>query len=393
MPENNPPATAVSTGNASPAGDRTSASYAAAAPATPPADPDGQPRALGATGNALPIALALQGGSSWGAYTWGAIDALLAREDLSVDAISGTSAGALNGAVLASALACGPAAQARAALEAYWRDLSGRPGPANSPFGALGVLVERYGLTAWREAGPSPYLANPLGLNPLRDLIAAHVDIEAIRARRTPPLYVTATDARTGLPRVFGPEEMSVDVLAASACLPQLFQAVPIDGAHYWDGGYSGNPSIWPLIRHAPRARDVVLIQLEPITHDDVARSAARIRQRITDITFNSSLAVEMAGIHALRVALQPVQPQLPVVQARFHRIDPPPGRVRNDGGDEFDRSWRWLSHLHRQGLDAGTRFLAQHGADLGARSSLDLGAAFVDRHHPDGGLASIGRP
>lgn len=330
----------------------------------------------------LPLSLALQGGASWGAYTWGVLDRLLEHGGFSVDAISGTSAGALNGAVLAGALAKGTPETAREALCAFWSDLSNLPGPAAAGWlNPIGLMLERYGLTALRTAGPSPYVVNPLDLNPMRAVIAAHVDFDAIRARQGPPLYVTATNTRNGLPRVFGPREISLEALTASTCVPQLFQAVEIEGEHYWDGGYSGNPSIWPLIG-PDRAQDMLLVQLGPAVHEDVARTALRIRQRINDVTFNGSLIAEMAGIHALRCALAPLQPDAPVVRTRFHRIGPPQGRARNDSGDEFDRSWPWLAWLRDQGRDDAGQFLERQAADVGVRSTLDLEHAYVDARH-----------
>src|SRR5947199_606764 len=254
------------------------------------------------------IGLALQGGGSWGAYTWGVLDSLLASRSLAVAQLSGTSAGAINAAIVASALAKGSGAQARDALRSFWLSIAR---PAMHDIGReLWGPVER----TWRETmgawlmstgALSPYNTNPLGHNPLREAITAHVDIEAIRSKSAPALFVTVTNVKTGLPRVIANDEMTIDALLASACLPQLFQAVEIDGEPYWDGGYAGNPTLWPMIE-SRETRDLILVQLVPDQVDHAPTDATGIRRRVGEIVFNSSLVAELQAIRAMRALVPP---------------------------------------------------------------------------------------
>jgi NTE family protein len=322
-----------------------------------------------------PIGLALQGGGSWGAYTWGALDVLLASRSVSIAQISGTSAGAINAAIVAGALATGSPRRARQALSSFWRRIAC---PSLALVGNWHP-IER----AWRESmgtwllttgALSPYQSNPLGLNPLRDAIESHVDIDAIRKPSAPPLFVTVTNVRTGLPRVITNAEMTIDTLLASACLPQLFQAVEIDGEPYWDGGYLGNPALGPMIQSGV-ASDLVIVQLVPDGPESVPRDALSIRRRLGEIVFNSSLVAEVQAISAMRdVARRSAR----VNDVRLHRIGPPQ-RALLEQGSTLDRSRAWLERLREEGRAAAKRFIARHGADVGVRETLDVAAAFAD--------------
>ena len=331
-----------------------------------------------------PVGLALQGGGSWGAYTWGVLDSLLASRSLTVAQLSGTSAGAINAAIVASALAKGSAAQARDELRLFWLSIAR---PAMHDIGReLWGPVER----TWRETmgawlmstgALSPYNTNPLGHNPLREAITAHVDIEAIRSKSAPALFVTVTNVKTGLPRVIANDEMTIDALLASACLPQLFQAVEIDGEPYWDGGYAGNPTLWPMI-HSGVVRDLIVVQLVPDTTDDVPTNGRAIRKRVGEIVFNSSLVAEMQAIAAMRSVAARGDGASSVLDLRLHRIGPPP-RELLEQESSMERSLAWLQRLHREGRSAAKRFVARHGADVGVRETLDIASVFADEHKP----------
>lgn len=329
-----------------------------------------------------PVGLALQGGGSWGAYTWGALDALLASRSIAIAQLSGTSAGAINAAIVASAIVTGGPAAARSALREFWMGIAD---PAADLVAAVWRPLDhgvRESIGAWfMKAGLSPYTANPLGLNPLRTAIAAHVDIDAIRSARAPALYVTVTNVRTGLPRVVSNDEMSIDVLLASACLPQMFHAVEIDGEAYWDGGYSGNPTLWPIV-HDAGADDVVVVQLSPDTADEVPRDAAGIRRRVGEIVFNSSLVAEMQAIAAMRAIAARAEGPSRVSALRLHRIGPP-HRSLFEKGSGVERSRAWLELLFDEGRQAARGFLARHAADLGVRETLDIARVFTDIHKP----------
>ena len=330
------------------------------------------------------IGLALQGGGSWGAYTWGVLDALLASRSLAVTQLSGTSAGAINAAIVASALAKGSPAQARTALRAFWLAVAR---PAVADLGReLWAPVEnawRDSVSAWLWSSGmvSPYTANPLGINPLRDIIAEHIDIDAIRSRFAPALYVTLTNVKTGLPRVVSNDAMSLDVLLASACLPMLFQAVEIDGEPYWDGGYCGNPTLWPMI-HSGAARDLIVVQLVPDEASEAPTDAPAIRQRIGEIVFNSSLVAEMQAIAAMRALATRGDGASQLLELRMHRIGPPQRELvgRNSA---MERSRAWLLKLFAAGRAASRQFLGRHGADVGVRETLDVARAYSDAHKP----------
>ncbi|MFY7942193.1 MAG: patatin-like phospholipase family protein, partial [Burkholderiaceae bacterium] len=222
-----------------------------------------------------PIDLALQGGGSHGAFTWGVLDRLLEDESLNIGAISGTSAGAMNAAVLATGHAHGGREGARLALRNFWRDISQAgaifsplPGSttttANNPFSLENSLGYQWASSFFRSF--SPYEFNPLNLNPLRDVVQKHVLPQALVSCDI-ALFITATSVRTGQARVFTAKDLSVDAVLASACLPFLFQAVEIDGEPYWDGGYTGNPAIFPLI-YESRSMDVLLVRINPLLRE-----------------------------------------------------------------------------------------------------------------------------
>jgi len=331
-----------------------------------------------------PIGLALQGGGSWGAYTWGVLDALLASRSITIAQLSGTSAGAINAAIVAGALAQGTPARARESLRSFWLRIA-TPAVADLGREVWGPMERTWRKTmgAWlvSTGAMSPYSANPLGINPLRDAITAHVDIDAIRSKSAPALFVTVTNVKTGLPRVISNEAMTIDALLASACLPQLFQAVEIDGEPYWDGGYCGNPTLWPMI-HSGVARDLIVVQLVPDGTDVVPTDAPAIRQRVGEIVFNSSLVAEMQAIAAMRSVAARGDGGANVVDLRLHRIGPPP-RALLEQGSSLERSRAWLQRLHREGRAAGKRFIARHGADIGVRETLDIATEFSDGHKP----------
>lgn len=330
-----------------------------------------------------PIGLALQGGGSWGAYTWGVLDALLASRAISIAQLSGTSAGAINAAIVASALAGGSVAQARKSLRSFWlrvadpalADLARKIwGPAERS------MRQSFGAWLLSSGAVTPYNSNPLGLNPLRDAIEAHVDIDAIRSKSSPALFVTVTNVKTGLPRVIANDAMSIDALLASACVPELFQAVELDGERYWDGGYCGNPTLWPMI-HSGLADDLIVVQLAP-EQAEVPTDGEAIRRRVGEIIFNSSLVAEMQAITAMRALAERNADSSHLLALRMHRIGPPREGL-HDQGTATERSRAWLQLLQGEGQIAGKHFLSAHGADIGVRETLDVAGAFSDGHKP----------
>lgn len=325
------------------------------------------------------IDLALQGGGSHGAFTWGVLDRLLEEGWLRIEAISGTSAGAMNAAVLASGWIGGGAEGARNALSGYWRRVS--DAAAFSPFQRTPFdrLAGRWSL----DQSPgyvamdlmtrlvSPYDLNPMGYNPLKPILAESIDFAALAASPI-KLFITATNVRTGRARIFRNAEITPDVLLASACLPTMFQAVEIDGEAYWDGGYAGNPTITPLVRESD-ATDVLLVQINPRERAEIPRSAADILNRLNEISFNSPLMKEIKMIALLRQVADPGTGEgARWASMRTHRIMT--DMLSELGASsKLNAEWDFLTLLRDEGRRAAGEFLAAHGQDVGRTSTADI--------------------
>ena len=333
----------------------------------------------------LPIDLALQGGGAHGAFTWGVLDRLLEETWLRIDGVSGTSAGAMNAAVLASAYAVGGAERARTALEAFWRSVS--RAALLSPFqrGPLDILLDRWTL----DNSPmfiamdlmarliSPYDLNPFGGNPLTGLLNEVVDFPAL-ASGPIKVFVTATSVRTGRGRVFRNQEITAEVLLASACLPSMFQAIEIDGEAYWDGGYAGNPTITPLVRECV-SRDTILVPLNPIERPGTPRSARDILNRLNEVSFNAVLLKELKMIALLRQLADPGNGEgAQWASMRIHMVRNP---IMAELGysSKLNAEWAFLTMLRDEGRRAAEAFLTTHRDDLGHRSSLDIDRLLED--------------
>jgi NTE family protein len=325
------------------------------------------------------IDLALQGGGSHGAFTWGVLDRLLEEPWLEIAAISGTSAGAMNAAILADGWTAGGAAGARAALDKYWRDVSRAAAFSPLQRSPLDRLMGRWTL----DTSPayvfidlmsrllSPYDLNPLGYNPLRDILASSIDFERL-ARSPIKLFVTATRVRTGRGRIFRNAEITADVLLASACLPTMFRAIEIDGESYWDGGYAGNPTITPLVRESD-AHDTIIVQINPTERPESPRSAADILNRLNEISFNSPLAKELRMIALLRQVADPGCGEgARWAQMKTHRIKSEM-LAQFGASSKLNAEWEFVSTLRDEGRRAASEFIEQHGADIGHRSTADL--------------------
>src|SRR5215831_10260151 len=325
------------------------------------------------------VDFALQGGGAHGAFTWGALDRLLEEPWLTIDGISGTSAGAMNAAVLADGYADGGPEGARAALARFWRKVS--DDARFSPFqrGPLDILLGRWTM----DYSPafvamdlmarlfSPYDLNPRGSNPLRDILADCVNFDQL-AKGPIKLFVTATNVRTGQGRVFRNREITPDVLLASACLPTVFHAAEIDGEAYWDGGYSGNPTITPLVRECS-SRDTILVQINPVERAGTPRSARDILNRLNEVSFNAVLLKELRMIALLRQVADPGASEgAQWAGMRIHRIA---SAAMTDLGysSKLNAEWSFLTMLRDEGRRAADAFLATHAADVGQRSSLDI--------------------
>lgn len=327
----------------------------------------------------VPIDLALQGGGSHGAFTWGVLDRLLEESWLKIDGISGTSAGAMNAAVLADGYAAGGADGARKALAAFWRGIA--DAARFSPFqrGPLDRMLGRWTL----DNSPlfitmdllsrlfSPYDLNPGNTNPLRDILGEMIDFD--RLKESPVrLFITATNVRTGRGRIFRNADITPDVLLASACLPSLFQAIEIDGESYWDGGYSGNPTMTPLVREL-ESDDTILVPINPVERPGTPSSARDILNRLNEVSFNAVLLKELRMIAMLRKVVDPGHTEgARWARMRIHMVR---NKLMSKLGysSKLNAEWDFISMLHAEGRKAADTFLATDGKHIGKRSSIDL--------------------
>jgi NTE family protein len=330
------------------------------------------------------INLALQGGGAHGAFTWGVLDQILTDERLAIEGISGTSAGALNAVMLADGLARGGPQDARQRLAEFWRAASfggNLPDLQRGVVERLFSFVPRAGAAVppWFGAFSqlwSPYDLNPLNINPLKQLIERFVDFDLIHADVDRHLFISATNVRTGEPRVFSRSEINAEVVMASACLPLLFRAVEIEGESYWDGGYSNNPALLPFIR-ATAAEDLLIVQIQPREREKVPVSAREIMSRANEITFNAAQSAELRTIDLVNQLID--QGRLPrggrrgdCRRIRLHRI------VMEDLGDTLDphsrlnNNFDFFERLHKLGQRATRRFLDTHFNDIGRRGTIN---------------------
>ena len=329
----------------------------------------------------LLVDLALQGGGSHGAFTWGVLDRLLEESWLMFDGISGTSAGAMNAAVMTSGYAKDGADGARAALEGFWKSVS--DAGKSSPFrrGPMEMLTGNWTL----EYSPmflaaelasrvySPYDLAPAGFNPLRELLAEAVDFKAL-ASSPIKLFITATNVHTGSGHVFRNSEITPDVLMASGCLPTMFQAVEIDGEFYWDGGYAGNPTMTPLVRDC-QSHDTILVQINPIKRPTVPRTARDILDRLNEVAFNAPLLKELRMIALLHKVADPGNGEGALwAKMRIHRIASD-AMLNLSATSKMISEWPFLCELRDFGRTAAQAFLDAHADDLGKTSTLDLDA------------------
>ncbi|MDF3073319.1 MAG: Patatin [Alphaproteobacteria bacterium] len=335
------------------------------------------------------INLALQGGGAHGAFTWGVLDRLLEDDGIAIEGISGTSAGAVNAVVLAQGFADGGATGARAALDDFWGDLANFApfSPAQRTF--VDWLTGNWNL----DRSPasmvfdmftrlvSPYEGNPANLNALRHLLSDRIDLAKVRSCHPLKLFISATSVRTGKGRVFQGPEITLDAILASACLPTVFQAVTIDGEPYWDGGYTGNPAIWPLI-YGCDSRDVAIVQINPLLRDETPRSSAEIMNRLNEITFNSALIGEMRAIATVQRLIE--NGELTegaggrLKKMLIHLIGDP-DEMRDLGvASKFNLHRDFLEHLKAVGRSSAHRWLEANRDRLGRKSTIDIRATFL---------------
>lgn len=331
----------------------------------------------------LSLDLALQGGGAHGAFTWGVLDRLLDEKDLDIQGISGTSAGALNGAMVVYGSLQGGRRGAQELLARFWEAVA-QIGAIYGPFRLVTDQLEQMlnlqgidPIQAWRQMF-SPYQTNPFNLNPLRDLLNELLDIDAIQASNHLRLFVTATNVETGQGRVFSCKELTIDALLASACLPMVYQAVEIDGVPYWDGGYVGNPVLWPLI-YQTEANDILLIQINPLVRKGTPTSLEDIVNRMNEITFNSSLVAEMRAIRFVsRLLKEQKIDSKNYKDVLMHRINMQDSVGNISASSKNSTDLDFLHMLRDKGRAAASAWLKAHKADVGVRETIDINKTFL---------------
>ncbi len=338
------------------------------------------------------IALALQGGGSHGAFTWGVLDRILEDETLEIIGITGTSAGAMNAVVMADGLVRGGREEARLRLRQFWEAIGKMPGFA----GLLGLFPGEFQAQMHLEQTPtyqaldalsrnlSPYDLNPFNFNPLRDTLIKLVDFDRLRAQEDLELMVCATNVFTSRRRVFGRKEISVDAVLASACLPQMFPAIEIDGEPFWDGGFSGNPAMAPLLRRLPKC-DFIIVRIDPMIRIILPRTPHEIQDRVTELSFNTTFWMEVGGLAViLKLMDAGLLDRERFGRVLFHIIEASPELEKIAASTKRNNSEPFLRYLFGLGRKTAEEWFARHGEAIGDRTTFDFEKLLPDEHWGD---------
>ncbi len=332
------------------------------------------------------LAVALQGGGSHGAFTWGVLDRLLEEENLKLDGFCGTSAGAMNATVLAYGLMLGSREKARELLHTFWTKIS-----QSSRFSLLQpTWLDKLNSKGNMDYSPgflyfeflsmfsSPFQFNPMDYNPLRDVLLEIVDFEKLKTCQETKLFVCATNVRTGRAKVFDLKNISIHAVMASGCLPFLFKTVTIDGEDYWDGGYMGNPPIFPLI-DGTNCNDILIVQVNPIHIEESPTDAPAIRDRINEISFNTPLMLEMRKVAFIdRLLDMGINPDGKFRRIFIHHINPEKDIADYNVSSKLNATWDFIEHLFRMGRKYASDWLDLHYDSIGVRSSCDIRKTFL---------------
>lgn len=343
------------------------------------------------------INLALQGGGSHGAFTWGVLDEFLRDGRIHFDSITATSAGSMNAAIMLYGIHKGGRDGGREYLEKFWKRVS----KAGSCFNPLGQFNSKYfetffpwfpksllnnaaGINYLENIGQtvSPYKSNPLNLNPLRDILKDMIDFEEKWDGFKGTVFISATNVALGQSRVFKNEEITLDVLLASACLPYLFQAVEIDGDHYWDGGYTGNPALWPLF-YESEIRDLLIVHVNPIYRPELPKEAYEIENRINEVTFNESLLSELRAIQFVQKLIEKdmLKDEFKdrYKDVRLHAIRAEHTMRQAGVSSKFDTSWDFLTSLRDAGREVAKKWLKENFDKIGVTGSVDIQKDYLE--------------
>jgi NTE family protein len=346
------------------------------------------------------IALALQGGGSHGAFTWGVLDRLLEDDTIEIIGVTGTSAGAMNAICLADGLAQGGPEQARRQLRAFWEAVGKMPGVGSLLWWLRGETLAHmhieqtppYMMMDAVRRNLTPDEFNPGRLNPLRDVLAQMIDFDRLRDKKDLIVQVCATNVRTARRRVFSNEDIDVDAVIASATLPDLFPAVEIDGQKYWDGGYSGNPAMTALIQRLPKC-DFIIVRIDPVVRKEMPATARDIHDRMTELSFNTTFWMELSAIGAVLSLVEEGElDRERFGRFFFHAIEASEELEKIPPSTKLNNAPAFLDYLFDLGRRTADGWIAKHGADLGRKSTIDLTKLLpvVAAEHPAHVSASI---
>ncbi|MDX2301618.1 MAG: patatin-like phospholipase family protein [Microscillaceae bacterium] len=333
------------------------------------------------------LAVALQGGGAHGAFTWGVLDRFLEEKSIILDGFVGTSAGAMNATILAYGLQIQGPEKARELLEIFWKKNSEaaaftalQPGWYDMFFSKKGNMDYSLGfiMTELYSLYYSPYQINPTGYNPLKNILEELVDFDRLRSCTVTKLFVCATNVRRGRVKVFKLDEISVDAVLASANLPQLFHAVTIDGEDYWDGGFMGNPPIFPLI-DGTQCSDIMLVQINPINIPETPKTADEIKDRVNELSFNSSLMLEMRKIEFIeRLLKEGFNPNNKFRHLNIHNINPEKDIWDLNVSSKLNATWDFLMYLKNLGRQYATEWLDKNYDKIGVESTCNIRETFL---------------
>lgn len=326
------------------------------------------------------INLALQGGGSHGAFTWGILDKILEDGRLDIDNICSTSAGTVNSVVLTAGKIKNGNEGARTALHDFWQDVSKINGKYyNQPTPFINNLINRlqYSIADMMSHVISPYQFNPFNINTLKYLLEKHINFKELKDKAPHKLYISATNVTNGKIKIFDNNDLSVETVLASACLPNIFQAVKVKDDYYWDGGYTGNPTLWPLFHNEYSTNDIIIIHINPIIRDKIPKTACEIINRTNEISFNSSLLNELRGVELINRILKEgwlkdeFKDQLQYVH--LHSIRADKALLKFDVSTKSETDWNFLKKLRDIGRNEASIWLDKNFDHIGKRSTIDL--------------------
>jgi NTE family protein len=332
------------------------------------------------------VNLALQGGGAHGAFAWGVLDYLLEDGRLAFEGVSATSAGAMNAVACANGMLKGGREGARAALHEFWKAVSDASSMSPMKPGIYSQMTGSHGLDdspfyqyfGFLSRIFSPYQLNPFNLNPLKQILEKHIDFERLRTEKGAlSLHICATNVETGKIRIFTNRELTPDAVLASACLPMMFQSVEIGGEYFWDGGYIGNPAIFPLI-YESESRDVVIVHINPIVRKGCPTTAADIINRLNEISFNSSLMREMRAVTFVSQLIESGKvKEGEMKQMLIHSVRADEFMSELGVSSKMNSDWKFLVFLRDAGRKSAAEWLDSHFPKIGHESTVDIHKEF----------------